>query len=86
MPKISVPINLEDIMLAGIVHDHSYSDPSKHQLDTKELAEICALDHSYAKPADSPQIVVLRPRFVSFIIIFNDRKYEFKVKFHGECI
>ena len=81
---ICVPDNWEENRLATIIHDHSYSAPFTHHLDTGELAKICSLDHPYAKPADSPQIVVLRPRFITFIITFKDEKYEFKVKYSFE--
>jgi hypothetical protein len=72
---------LDDRNLASIAHDHCYIGLSLQPLDPKELAEIIALDHSYAKPADSPQIIVLRPRIISFVIMLNDEKYEFEVNY-----
>ncbi len=75
---MNVPCNLDEHRLKAIIHDHNYSHLSN--LSTQELAEVCALDHSYAKPANSPQLIVKRPRYITFVVNSADEKYKFQVK------
>jgi hypothetical protein len=79
VPVFHVHHNVEEDTLKFISQDHDYCQPYISVLSSDEISEMVAHDHSYSKPSDSPQIIELRPRLITFIITVPDGKYEFEV-------
>jgi hypothetical protein len=79
VPVFQIHQNVDEDTLKFISQDHDYCQPYISEFSQEHVSEMVAHDHSYSMPSDSPQIIELRPRFISFIITVPDGKFEFEV-------